>query len=133
MITTIINDKDLKTLIYSPVSTLVPTNSKQKELTDQTFDLKMDDSLFGISTLALQKHSEFLQIFNYYILKAIEGGLLKRLYRKHRMSLFTKESFEMPEPQPLGWNNVMLSFMCLGFGICLSIIMATIEFFKKKK
>ena len=131
-ITTIINDKDLKTLIYSPVSTLVPTNSKQKELTDQTFDLKMDDSLFGISTLALQKHSEFLQIFNYYILKAIEGGLLKRLYRKHRMSLFTKESFEMPEPQPLGWNNVMLSFMCLGFGICLSIIMVTMEFFKKK-
>ena len=38
----------------------------------------------------------------------------------------------MIEAQPLGLNNVMFCFTCLGFGICLSLIKVMIEFMKKK-
>ena len=76
--------------------------------------------------------SEFLQIFNHYILKALEGGEFKRLYRNYHMDLFTKENFEMIEAQPLGLNNVMFCFTCLGFGMCLSLIKVMMEFIIKK-
>ena len=38
----------------------------------------------------------------------------------------------MVEPQPLGFNNVMFCFICLGIGISLSIIKAIVEFVMKK-
>ena len=92
----------------------------------------MDDSVYGIATLALQKDSEFLQIFNHYILKALEGGDFRRMYRNHHMDLFTKENFEMSEPQPLASKNVMFCFISLGVGICLSLIIAMMELIRKK-
>ena len=33
----------------------------------------------------------------------------------------------MPEPQPLEWSNVMFCFICLGLGVCLSLIIAMME------
>ena len=63
---------------------------------------------------------------------AMEGGMFKRLYRSYHMDLFTKEKFEMPEPQPLGWNNVLFCFTCLGFGTCISVFMVLIEFIRGK-
>ena len=38
----------------------------------------------------------------------------------------------MIEPQPLGMNNVMFCFICLGFGVCFSLIKVTMEFMTKK-
>ena len=49
---------------------VVPKTPAAKTLTDQVYPLKMDDSVFGIGGLGLQKDSEFLQIFNHYIMKA---------------------------------------------------------------
>ena len=94
----------------------------------------MEDSVYGLSTLALQRNSEFLQIFNHYILKALEGGEFKRLYRYRSVysDLYTNENFEMIEAQPLGLNNVMFCFICLGFGICLSLIQVMMEVMSKK-
>ena len=33
----------------------------------------------------------------------------------------------MPEPPPLEWNNVMFCFICLGLGVCLSLMIAMME------
>ena len=96
-------------------------------LKDQVYALKMDDSIKAMVGLALQKDSEFLQIFNHYILRGLEFGEFKRQYRDYHQELFTKENFQMPEPQPLVWSNVMFCFICLGLGVCLSLIIAMME------
>ena len=48
---------------------------------DQLFTLKLDDLPREGLYFLLQKDSEFLGIFNYYLLKEIEHGITKRLYR----------------------------------------------------
>ena len=92
----------------------------------------MDDALYGMGTLGLQRDSEFLQIFNHYIMKEMESGFLKRLFYKYHGDLFTKERFEMVEPQPLGFNNVMFCFIMLALGICLSIVIVMMELINSK-
>ena len=128
----VVHDPHAKTLFYGNPEALITNKPHRKVLTDQMFALKMDDAVYSIGTLALQKDSEFLQLFNHYILKAFESGEFKRLYRRYHMDLFVKENFEMVEPQPLGSNNVMFCFISLGFGICLSLISVMIEFLKRK-
>ena len=128
----VIQDPDKKTLIIASPSGVIPTTPYEKMLTNELFVLKMDDSVNGYTGLVLQKESEFLQIFNHYILKALEAGEFKRLYRNYYIDMYTKENFEMIEAQPLGLNNVMFCFTCLGFGICLSLIKVIMEFIIKK-
>ena len=94
---------------------------------DQLFTLKLDDLPHEGVYFALQKDSEFLRIFNYYLLKEIEHGITKRLYQKYHLDLFAKEQFGMPEPQPLGINNVMFNFILLGFGICTASAISVFE------
>ena len=99
---------------------------------NQLFTLKLHGLPHEGVYFALQKDSEFLGIFNYYLLKEIEHGITKRLYRKYHMDLFVKEQFGMPEPQPLGINNVMFTFTLLGFGICIAAAIAFMEWIAKK-
>ena len=124
-------DSESRTLFYGTSLALVPTPTptpSQKMLTDGAFGLKMDDPVYAIGGLGLQKDSEFLQIFNHYILKALEGGDFKRLYRRNFIDLYTKEKFEMMEAQSLGLNNVLFCFTSLGLGICVSHIIVMLEF-----
>ena len=121
-----------KTLYYAIPSSQIGQTPSQKALGDQTFAIRMDDAVYGIGTLGLQKDSEFLQIFNHYILKAIESGCFKRQYHNHLMALYTKENFEMMEAQPLGYENVMFCFICLAVGIFASLFQGMMEFMMKK-
>ena len=136
-INAVIIDPESKTLLYASPSVLKPSTPpiwpSEKRLKNMAFALKMDDSVYSHGCIVLQKDSEFLRMFNHYILKAYEGGEFKRLYRNYHIVLFTKENFEMIEAQPLGLNNVMFCFTCLGFGICLSLIKFMIEFLRKKQ
>ena len=125
---------DSKILLYATEAFLAYTDDPTyNKLVDKVVALKMDDTLYTIGTLGLQKDSEFLQIFNYYILREMESGFLRRLYREHHPDLFTKENFEMIPPQPLGINNVMFCFILLGFGICLSLLSTAVEFIMPKQ
>ena len=62
---------------------------------------------------------------------ALEVGEFQRQYRDYHEDLFTKENFQMPEPLPLEWSNVMFCFICLGLGLCLSLIIAMMELMTK--
>ena len=124
--------KDPKTLHFGNKALVRGLAPPVKALVQQTFPLNMDDAVYSSATMTLQKDSEFLQLFNHYILKAHETGLFKRFFRKHYMNLFTKENYEMVEPQPLGFNNVMFLFIVLAVGICLSVTLALTEFALKK-
>ena len=118
--------KDPKRLLYAQAP-MLPRSQSERKLLDQILELKMDDVNSGYATLALQRDSEFLPLFNHYIMKMKENGLLRKLYRDYHSYLFARENFEMVQPQPLGFNNVMFPFICLVVGVCLSITKAITE------
>ena len=89
--------------------------------------LNMDDSAYYQISLGLQKDSEFLGIFNHYLLKEMEHGINMREARKLQNNLYTNEVFSRAEPQPMGGNNVMFLISLLGFGISASVIVAILE------
>ena len=129
----VLADPNLKTLLYARDIALIPrgTDPITKIQNNKLFVLEMDDSVYTHAALALQKDSEFLQIFNHYILRALEGGDFKRLYYYSHKDLFVKENFGMIEPQPLRPNNVMFCFSWIGFGVILSVIIVMTESIKK--
>ena len=111
------SDKESKTLLYAQKISVIPKSTYEKFLVDKIHPLKMDDSSYNLLGLGLQKDSEFLGIFNHYLLKEMESGLNMRARRSLQNSFYVNEQFEMPEPQPLGSNNVMFLFILLGFGL----------------
>ena len=112
--------EDPKTLIFAS-----PADGR---MTEPLYPLQMEDASYMLLTLGLQKDSEFLQAFNYYLLKAFEHGILKKIHRKYHMRRYVNEQFGMLEPQPLGLNNVIFPFTCLGVGICVALALAAMEF-----
>ena len=120
---------DPKTLIFATELKLAGFVSK--EISQQLFALRMDDSSNVWGGLAVQKDSEFLGIFNYYMLKAHEHGILKRLHRSYNIDLYVREQFGIGEPQPLTYKNVMFTFMCFGIGMIAALVITLMEFLVK--
>ena len=116
---------DRKTLIFA--------SPADRRIAEPLYPLQMDDASYMLFTFGLQRDSEFLQAFNYYLLKAYEHGILKKIHRKYHMHQHVNEQFGMPEPQPLSWNNVMFPLVCLGIGIVTSATVAAAEFVLMKK
>ena len=94
--------------------------------------LKMDDSAYSWGAFGLQKDSEFLEVFNYYLLREFENGIKDRLYRKYYSDMYVNKQFGMREPQPLGYENVIFTFVCLAIGMTLSMVIAIIEYIAMK-
>ena len=115
-----------KMLLYCGPFYILP-HIQDRTLMDQLSVLKMDDVTFGTTTLPLHKDSEFLEVFNHFIIKGMETGFLERLHRRYYTDLFTSEDFGMNEPQPLGLNNVMFCFSFVALGVCFSFALAIME------
>ena len=106
--------------------------AKQYHL-DQVVALSLDDSSYAYASFALNLGSEFLPLFNYYLLKALEHGIERRDFKSTHTKLFTNEEFGMPEPEPLGFKNTMFVFILLGFGVCASVLIALAEFLVQRR
>ena len=117
-----------KVLYYYGLSSMVSKNAKPYQ--SQLIALKMAE--YSIASLALQKDSEFHQIFDYYILKGLESGIFRKIYIKHHMGLYTNKFFGLTEPEALGSNNVMFLFMFLGLGILVSVCIMLTELVHKR-
>ena len=91
----------------------------------------MDDASHVWGGLALQKDSEFLELFNYYMLKGIETGIIKKLFRSWNLDWYVNEQFGMIEPQPLTYKNVMFTFICLASGMVVALVIAILEHLAK--
>ena len=122
---------DRKTLFFGGLSNAL-TSPAGKQFPGQLIGLNMDDSYWGMGGIPLLKGSEFVPLFNYYILKELEHGIQKRMYRKYHPEMFTNQQFSMLEPQPLGANNVLFLSTWLAFSICVSVGIAFAELTKKK-
>ena len=134
-----------KTLLYIDRASLIPEvihDDYEYELSEsekywhyllsQIMFLRVEGAGFHYSSLALQKDSEFLGAFNYYLMKEYEHGISARLFRKYHIPLYIKEEFGMMEPQPLGYENVMSLFILLGLGITASWVIAIVEMLENK-
>ena len=115
---------DLKTLFYCADSCV------ELDITpnDRMVALQMHDTFHTLGGFALQKNSEYLDIFNHYLLKQLEHGIVKRLFQ---LSL-PQVTIGLSEPEPLAIRNVMFPFSCLGFCMIASVVMGTIEFLLAK-
>ena len=128
----VVEDSGSRTLFYSSPEVLATKLPSGKMLSDLAFALKMDDEVNGVAGFALQKDSEFLQIFNHYIMKAKESGIEKRLNQKYTWYNYRNVNYGILEAQPLGWNNIIFCFVILGLGISLSISQVAMEFLRSK-
>ena len=123
---------DPKTLMLATELSLARFEKiEEKHLAYQLYALRMDDASYVWGGFALQKDSEFLGLFNFYLLKAIEHGTIKRLFQRYHIDLYVKEQFGMVEPQPLTYKNVMFTFIFLGTGIFAAIVIAMLEYITK--
>ena len=84
--------------------------------------LKLDDEIKTQAGLMLQKDSEFLQIFNYYLLRQFETGILKRILHEQE-----EKVIGILEPEPLGYDNVVFLSSVLVGGICVSLVLLLVE------
>ena len=87
--------------------------------------LKMDDSVHTHGGHVLHPDSEYLSVFNHYLLKEYEHGILNRLDKSYNGQPDIK--IGMSEPDPLGINNVMFPFSLLGAAIIMSVIISVVE------
>ena len=87
--------------------------------------LKMDDAYYVNFGFHFGADSEYRTMFNHYLLKEHEHGILKRLEKFYYPRVNAKIGID--EPQPLDINNVLFLFTFLGAGITLSMIMAAAE------
>ena len=87
--------------------------------------LKMDDSHYTYVGFGLQEDSEFMTIFNHYLLKAYENGILNRLDLFYNRPPDIK--IGLKEPEPLGMNNVMFTFLFLAASFVISTAIAVME------
>ena len=116
-----------KTLMYGHHGVIGPFSNIDRGLRSQFQTLKIDDGSWMLTTLALQKDSEFLQVFNYYIMKQYEHGLLTRNYKKGWSDSLRNEQFWIKEAYPLELSNVMFPFVALVVGIFAALAIATME------
>ena len=112
---TIINEE--KTLWFVDELAQNWNNSRGKVVS-----LTMDDAYHTYVGFALQEDSEFMAIFNHYLLKAYENGILDWLYDEQ-----PDIKIGLNEPQPLGINNVMFPFCFLAAISVTSMAIAVIE------
>ena len=81
-------------------------------------------------SIAMQKDSEFAELFDHHIVKMQEIGLLNRI--GHKWTDQANQNYEMAEPTSLRIQNVMFVFGCIAFGIFLAAHVILAEWFCRK-
>ena len=95
--------------------------------------LKMDDPHNTLAGFLLRKDSEYLSVFNHYLLKGIESGVFHRLDKMvWNANLIPPIKIGLLEPGALGINNLMFPFSCLGGAMVISLVVLIMEKIIKK-
>ena len=126
--------KEPKTFAFMGLeNTYSSPEAKKTLLTHDFLRLKLDVKLSAnCGGQALHKDSEFLSLFNHFTLKEHEHGIIKVLFRRHHIEMFTSHHFGMSEPQPLGFHNVLFPFIFLGLAAFIAWATALAEFVHRK-
>ena len=113
-------------LLLTYKSVVLEFRSPEKfEFLESTFE----DSFYHYYGIALQKDSEYQKIFNYYLDKMMESGILHNLEQKwmdiEKWSSVNKE-FEN-EVFALGKQEVLTLFVILIFGLVIALLLLVAE------
>ena len=74
---------------------------------------------------ALRKNSPYLDLFNHALRKMVESGEMARIHMRYSVKEPTCN--DPGKGKPLGFENIVLVFIILGAGFCISIIICTVE------
>ena len=122
--------EETKTLMYGHRGVIDQFSLIEEGLRNQLFALKISDGSWLTTTNALQENSEFLQIFNHFILRQYEHGLLTR--NRRVMWLTRNEQFGISEAYPMSLSNVIFPFIWILVGILAALSIAFMESCKPK-
>ena len=129
-----------KTLLYATSNFMNPSSSREyNQIIGPLFALNMNDEVKLPGAHALQKDSEFLPIFNHYLRKQFENGLIYfsvntggRTRTGSRSYGPKREQFGMTDPEALPFNSVQFAFMFLGGAMLTSMVITVCEFIYRK-
>ena len=95
---------------------------------DNVVALKLDDSIPDYISLGFPNGSEFLEVFNNFILKLRQSGILTKINEKWAPISNAKEVANTVAPGTfLGFENLSFPFILLTLGIILGVVIALIE------
>ena len=118
---------DPETLFYCASSCL------HKQIKEGTvLALDMDDTYYTLGGFGLPTDSEYLSMFNHYLLKAFERGILHRISNSWLRDSKAPIKIGITEPEPLGINNVMFPLSFLGVAMISSVVTLFVEKVAKK-
>ena len=88
--------------------------------------LNLDDSLPDYFAFGFQQNSEWLNLYNSFILQLRESGVLAKIVDKWMPKPDTG-GFETESANALGFENLSFPFIALGTGVLLAVIIGGIE------
>ena len=101
-------------------------NSLTQTTLPSTKALKLEDSLKDHMAFAFQNDSEFVEVFNIFLLNLRQTGLLDKIYQK-----WIPKSVEEADPDepvsPLGFENLSFPFLGLTWGALVAGLFVLIE------
>ena len=115
---------DPKSLLYCPDNSCDENGDVRK---GRVVAFKMEDAQYSSYVLFLRTESEYLSLFNHYLLKAFETGIMRRLDKIWNGHLEPPIKIGIAEPQPLEITNVMFPFSLLAATIVISVVLAIAE------
>ena len=133
------DDFDPKTLLYGTSNYMNDASVEYNKIVEPLFALKMDDEVKLVGGHAMQKNSEFLPIFNHYLRKQFETGLLHFSLKTGGRSKTGGREYGparipigMTEPEPLPFNSVQSAFIFLSCAMFTCLVIATREYMSKR-
>ena len=115
---------DQKYLIYCPDKSCDQQGNIRKGIVTP---FEMEDAQLVYYAFLLRIDSEYLPLFNHYLLKAFETGILQRLENFWNADFKPPIKVGINEPQPLEMFNVMFPFSLLAATMVISVVVTISE------
>ena len=87
----------------------------------QTFAMKLDDSISDYLAFAFQEDSEFTQMFNAFLLKLRQSGVMNKIHQKWIPSGGENGNGNTNLAVVLGFENLSFPFLGLAFGAVVAV------------
>ena len=86
-----------------------------------TIVLDLDDSISDYFAFAFQKNSEFAEIFDAFLLKLRQAGIMNKIHQKWIPSTGKEGKGDSQEAVTLGFENMSFPFLSLAFGALVAV------------
>ena len=106
-------NQEPKTLVY-----LVHNSYSNEHRWQNLQGLEIEEKVKIFISIAMQKNSEFVELFDYHIIRMQERGILDRI--RHEWTDNVDQDYGMIEPEAMDIQNTMFVFACVALGIFIA-------------